>query len=363
MALTGTSLERVLSALARLDRLPASSSNGDRDQVMALCPAHDDRSPSLSVRYTGDRTLVHCFAGCEPADVLDRLGLELGDLFDDYAGWRAEHAGRDDDLEQQQRDDDYVAARRPPPAPAPTREVLLERLARLLGLAGHGLAVTAVRMFGDGPGAGLELTLSNRRILEAERVKELSTVAGMTAWLVWTLGVNVGTLKRADVLEACSIMRQLATLIAELRSSDLGRDHGLTFLGAAPVRTFRLSDQTDRYRAFAALDALSPTDRIPDAWQGDRRPEGLAIARGSLVLLDVTGWRYVHIGHFYATIRALDQVSSAGELAARMRVAGWERSGARGDVKATSPRTGATIRLRLWKVPPDWEETGDDDGD
>jgi putative DNA primase/helicase len=45
------------------------------------CPAHDDRSPSLSIR-DGDRALiVHCHAGCDPRDVLAELrrrGLIIG---------------------------------------------------------------------------------------------------------------------------------------------------------------------------------------------------------------------------------------------------------------------------------------------
>ncbi|MQM37687.1 hypothetical protein KBTX_01689 [wastewater metagenome] len=49
---------------------------------IARCPAHDDRSPSLSVRETDDATiLVHCWAGCPSADVVAALGLELSDLF------------------------------------------------------------------------------------------------------------------------------------------------------------------------------------------------------------------------------------------------------------------------------------------
>lgn len=41
---------------------------------MCCCPAHDDRSPSLSIRQ-GDRgLLVHCYAGCLNADVLRVLG-------------------------------------------------------------------------------------------------------------------------------------------------------------------------------------------------------------------------------------------------------------------------------------------------
>jgi hypothetical protein len=48
----------------------------------AKCPAHDDRSPSLSVRELEDGTvLVKCFAGCGAADVVAALGLKFRDLF------------------------------------------------------------------------------------------------------------------------------------------------------------------------------------------------------------------------------------------------------------------------------------------
>lgn len=40
---------------------------------MARCPAHDDRTPSLSVTQMGDVVLVHCFAGCDQVDVIDAL--------------------------------------------------------------------------------------------------------------------------------------------------------------------------------------------------------------------------------------------------------------------------------------------------
>ena len=33
---------------------------------MAHCPAHEDRTPSLSIRDTaGGKVLVHCHAGCD----------------------------------------------------------------------------------------------------------------------------------------------------------------------------------------------------------------------------------------------------------------------------------------------------------
>ena len=39
----------------------------------ARCPAHTDRTPSLSIRQ-GDRgILVTCFAGCSPQDILREL--------------------------------------------------------------------------------------------------------------------------------------------------------------------------------------------------------------------------------------------------------------------------------------------------
>lgn len=49
---------------------------------VGLCPAHQDRIPSLSVRAAGDCVLVHCFAGCEVHDILTAVGLTLRDLFE-----------------------------------------------------------------------------------------------------------------------------------------------------------------------------------------------------------------------------------------------------------------------------------------
>jgi DNA primase len=37
---------------------------------MARCPAHEDRSPSLAIRESDGRVLVHCHAGCKQGDVI-----------------------------------------------------------------------------------------------------------------------------------------------------------------------------------------------------------------------------------------------------------------------------------------------------
>jgi hypothetical protein len=64
--------------VARLDKAKRTS----RDSWLACCPAHGDRTPSLTVRDLEDgRILIHCFAGCGAADVMAAIGLETADLF------------------------------------------------------------------------------------------------------------------------------------------------------------------------------------------------------------------------------------------------------------------------------------------
>lgn len=64
-----------------ISRLSKARETG-RDSWLACCPAHEDRSPSLTVKALDDgRILVHCFAGCGAADVVAALGLTVSDLF------------------------------------------------------------------------------------------------------------------------------------------------------------------------------------------------------------------------------------------------------------------------------------------
>lgn len=44
-----------------------------RGYALCHCPAHNDRQPSLSIRQGHKGILVHCFAGCEPKDVLREI--------------------------------------------------------------------------------------------------------------------------------------------------------------------------------------------------------------------------------------------------------------------------------------------------
>ena len=63
-----------------LDRLSGVRQTGT-GRWIARCPAHDDHSPSLSIRDIDDRVLVHCFAGCAVGDVLSAVDLTLAELY------------------------------------------------------------------------------------------------------------------------------------------------------------------------------------------------------------------------------------------------------------------------------------------
>jgi len=64
--------------LSRLDRVRRTG----QSRWSACCPAHADKSPSLSVREEDDgRLLVRCFAGCSVPEVLNALGLDWSALY------------------------------------------------------------------------------------------------------------------------------------------------------------------------------------------------------------------------------------------------------------------------------------------
>lgn len=72
-----------------LGRLSKVKSTG-RNSWLACCPAHDDRSPSLSIKEESDgHILLHCFAGCSVVDVVGAVGVDIGDLFPEQVHHKA----------------------------------------------------------------------------------------------------------------------------------------------------------------------------------------------------------------------------------------------------------------------------------
>ena len=49
--------------------------------IEALCPAHDDKSPSLTASFTKDKILFKCQAGCSFKSVVSALGMEENQFF------------------------------------------------------------------------------------------------------------------------------------------------------------------------------------------------------------------------------------------------------------------------------------------
>ncbi len=86
-----SSFDRVVDALqARTGPTTATKPM----EVKARCPVHDDRTPSLSVRWTrGDRgglVLLNCHGcGARAVDLVEALGLSMADLFDEPLPARA----------------------------------------------------------------------------------------------------------------------------------------------------------------------------------------------------------------------------------------------------------------------------------
>src|SRR4051812_14855685 len=71
--------ERVVAALAQHGCRPRPRS---AISLRALCPAHSDKNPSLTVAWKDGRVLMRCWARCRTSDVVLAMGLRMADLFE-----------------------------------------------------------------------------------------------------------------------------------------------------------------------------------------------------------------------------------------------------------------------------------------
>ena len=74
-------LEPLLSRLVGVKRV-------SDHRWIARCPAHDDRSPSLSLAVRDGTPLIHCFAGCAATDVLAAVGITWKEILPDDDRYR-----------------------------------------------------------------------------------------------------------------------------------------------------------------------------------------------------------------------------------------------------------------------------------
>lgn len=67
-------LDQLLSALRKVKKTCP-------DQWVACCPAHEDKSPSMTIKATPETILLHCFAGCSTFEILGAIGMTFDDLY------------------------------------------------------------------------------------------------------------------------------------------------------------------------------------------------------------------------------------------------------------------------------------------
>lgn len=75
-----------------LNRLHKVKRSG-KDKWIACCPAHEDKTPSMSIKVADDgRILMHDFGGCSIFDICGAIGVEMKDLFPPShdTTWRSE---------------------------------------------------------------------------------------------------------------------------------------------------------------------------------------------------------------------------------------------------------------------------------
>lgn len=73
-------IELLLSRLQGVKKIKGS------DKWVALCPAHNDKTPSLSIRQLEDsRILINCWSGCGAINVLESIDMTFQHLMPDDA--------------------------------------------------------------------------------------------------------------------------------------------------------------------------------------------------------------------------------------------------------------------------------------
>lgn len=71
-------LQPIDKVLERLDKVKSKGA----DKWQALCPAHNDKTPSLTITQCKDGTvLVKCWCGCTAKEIVTAINLQLKDLF------------------------------------------------------------------------------------------------------------------------------------------------------------------------------------------------------------------------------------------------------------------------------------------
>lgn len=66
-----------MNAFIKIAAMPGAKVSRAGDQIQCLCPAHDDRNPSLTVSLKDGKILLKCHAGCSQ-DAVIKAFMEQG---------------------------------------------------------------------------------------------------------------------------------------------------------------------------------------------------------------------------------------------------------------------------------------------
>lgn len=78
--------------IKRVDEVVGHQPKRCENGYNGLCPAHNDKNPSLSLTEGHDgKTLLHCHAGCTTDEICRALGLQTSELFLEPAADKVEH--------------------------------------------------------------------------------------------------------------------------------------------------------------------------------------------------------------------------------------------------------------------------------
>lgn len=203
------------------------------------------------------------------------------------------------------------------------------------------IEVVSAIVTGQGSRASAEIKLSNGDTMEFESLRELANPTLLAAELAACAGV-LEPVTKATALKAVALLRRLAQRNATITDNDLAIDWGMTYLQSMQERDVDLSDQADRWEAFADMRSM-------DHARSEAGGHGT-----SLVLVDTDGQRYVRTGNFFAFVRSRDGSVSEAKIAQRMLRVGWYKRNASGRIKATSPHMPEEIGWNFFAVPADW---------
>lgn len=227
-----------------------------------------------------------------------------------------------------------------------SRPEQFDHLEAMFGLAKVDVKITAINVFGVGSRAGVRIDLSNGEAMVFDSARDLAKPGILRVELAMCAQAT-GKLTGDQALQALALVQAVAEHHEVRSDDDIAGYWGAGYMQAATTLDVTLSDQAERWAAFAKINAHDPWSRRIDH-------DG-SLAAAGIVLRDVDGTRYVRCGWFLSHARHEDGTIGPASLALRMARVGWTRRGQRGNVKATRPGSGESVVLAFWTVPDGWE--------